>query len=247
MGLFARVVPAPVLKSAKSMLRWWEGQPQVHGVNFGDLRQLRPVSRAFGCDRGLAIDRYYIERFLDARRADIRGRVLEIGDNTYTTRFGGGLVSHSDVLHVNDRNPKATIVGDLTDLPQVADDCFDCMILTQTLQFIFDLPAAVRTLNRILAPGGVLLVTVPGMSQIADSEWGTTWYWAFTSLAIQRLLREGMPTSGIDVVVHGNVLAATAFLQGLAASELTDEELGTLDPQYQLLITARAAKGQAVP
>jgi SAM-dependent methyltransferase len=247
MGFFARVVPAPILNSVKSMARWWEGQPQVGSVDFGDLRQLRPVSRAFGCDRGLAIDRYYIERFLDARRADIRGRVLEIGENTYTMKYGGSQVNHSDVLHVNDRNPDATIVGDLANLPQVADDRFDCIILTQTLQLIFDLPAAMRTLNRILAPGGVLLVTVPGMSQIADSEWGKTWYWAFTSLAIERLLREGMTGADISIDVHGNVLAATAFLQGLAASELTAEELAAVDPQYQLLITARAMKAHTAP
>jgi len=246
MGFFARVVPAPILNSVKSMARWWQGQPQVGSVDFGDLRQLRPVSRAFGCDRGLAIDRYYIERFLDARRADIRGRALEIGENTYTMKYGGSQVNQSDVLHVNDRNPAATIVGDLADLPQVADERFDCIILTQTLQFIFDLPAVMRTLNRILAPGGVLLVTVPGMSQIAD-EWGTTCYWAFTSLAIERLLREGMTGADISIDVHGNVLAATAFLQGLAASELTAEELVAVDPQYQLLITARAVKAHTAP
>ena len=247
MGFFARVVPAPILNSVKSMARWWEGQPQVGSVNFGDLRQLRPISRAFGCDRGQAIDRYYIERFLDARRADIRGRVLEIGDNVYTRRFGGEQVSRSDVLHVNDGNERATIVGDLADAPHIPDDSFDCIILTQTLQLIFDLPAAMRTLHRIMAPGGLLLVTVPGMSQIADNEWGKTWYWAFTSLAIERLLREAMPVADIRIDVHGNVLATTAFLQGLAASELSAEELAAVDPQYQLVIAARAVKAQAAP
>ena len=248
MGFFGRVVPAPVLAPMKAFVRWWEGQPPVDGVDFGDLRRVRPVSRAFGTDRGQAIDRYYVERFLDSCREDIRGRVLEIGEDTYTRRYGGDKVERSDVLHVHDRNPRATIVGDLSHAPHVPNDSFDCIILTQTLQLVFDLPGAMRTLERILAPGGVLLLTVPGMSQVAaESEWGRTWYWAFTGLAVERLLREGMQAPDITVAVHGNVLAATAFLHGLATSELTAAELDAVDPDYQLVITARAVKGAATP
>jgi len=47
------------------------------------------------------------------------------------------------------------------------------------------------------------------------------------------------------VAIHGNVLATTAFLHGLATSELTAAELDAVDPDYQLLITARAVKGAA--
>src|SRR3990170_7811785 len=50
-------------------------------VRFGDLRGVEPISREFGFDRGLPVDRHYIERFLSAHSSDIRGRVLEIGDN----------------------------------------------------------------------------------------------------------------------------------------------------------------------
>ena len=82
MGRIARLFPQPVLKPAKALVRWWQGQPSVSGMNLGDFRRLEPVSRAFGTDRGLAIDRYYVEHFLDAHRADIRGRVLEIGEDT---------------------------------------------------------------------------------------------------------------------------------------------------------------------
>jgi hypothetical protein len=38
------------------------------------------------------------------------------------------------------------------------------------------------------------------------------------------------------------VLAATAFLHGLASQDLRSEELDHLDPDYQLLITVRAMK-----
>jgi SAM-dependent methyltransferase len=244
MGVLGRLIPAPILDPLKAVVVRLKGKPAINGVDFGDLRRLRPISHAFGTDRGLAIDRHYVEGFLEVHRSDIRGRVLEIGEDTYTRRFGAEQVVHSDVLHVHDRNPRATIVGTLEDAPHIPDASFDCIILTQVLQLIFDAPAAIRTLNRILAPGGVLLITVPGISQVAvDSEWGATWYWAFTARSVERLLREQMTADRIDITIHGNVFVACAFLQGLATRELTEKELATVDPEYQVLITARAVKG----
>jgi SAM-dependent methyltransferase len=243
MGMVGRVVPAPLLAPIKAAVRWWQGQPPVDGIDFGELRRLQPISRAFGTDRGQAIDRYFVERFLEVHQSDVRGRVLEIGDSTYTRRFGGDRVTKSDVLHVHDRNRQATIVGDLAHAPHIADASFDCIILTQVLQLVFDLPGAMRTLQRILAPGGTLLLTVPGISQVAaTSEWGDTWYWAFTLQSVKRLLAESMPGCNVQIAFNGNVLASAAFLYGLAARELTEAELHSQDADYQLLITARVTK-----
>ncbi|MEW6192540.1 MAG: methyltransferase domain-containing protein [Bacillota bacterium] len=213
------------------------------GVNFGDLRRFAPVSRAFGFDRGTPVDRYYIEQFLSANAADIRGRVLEVGDNFYTRKFGGRRVTRSDILHATADNPKATIVADLTRSDELPADIFDCVILTQTLQFIYDVKAAVRSLYRILKPGGVLLATVPGISQISryDMErWGE--YWRFTTLSVRRLFAEVFPPENVMVGAYGNVVAAIAFLHGLAAEELSAAELAFNDPDYELLITVRAVK-----
>jgi SAM-dependent methyltransferase len=68
-----------------------------------------------------------------------------------------------------------TIVADLATAGHIPSDTFDCIILTQTLQYIFDLPAAVRAIYRILAPGGVLLASVPGICPILPESW--TCYW----------------------------------------------------------------------
>ena len=35
------------------------------------------------------MDRHYIERFLAQHAVDVQGRVLEVGDDAYTRRFGG--------------------------------------------------------------------------------------------------------------------------------------------------------------
>jgi len=243
MGLISRTVPAPALKLARDVLRTLTGKPPVGGVSFGQLRRTRPVCSNFGVSRGLPVDRHYIEAFLEANKACIQGRVLEIGENTYTRRFGESRVTSSDILHVSNKNPKATIVADLEHAPQIPDAAFDCIILTQTLQLIFRPEAAIRTLHRILKPGGTLLVTVPGITQIATrSEWGPTWYWSFTNRGVQRMLEAHFPIQGIGCAVHGNVLAATAQLQGLAAAELSAHELADTDPDYQVIITARAVK-----
>ena len=210
--------------------------------SFGNLRRVTPMSRDFGFDRGQPIDRYYIEQFLDRTRMTYNGRVLEIGDDTYTSTFGGNRVSVSDVMHVDDSNPAATIVGDLAHADHIPSDTFDCIILTQTLHLIYDVPAAIRTLHRILKPGGVLLATFPGVSQIARDRWGETWYWGFTTLSARRLFEESFPAGTIHVESRGNVLTALGFLHGLAAEELRQEELDYNDPTYQVLVMLRAEK-----
>jgi SAM-dependent methyltransferase len=138
------------------------GQAPAPGrVRLGDLRRVTPLSRAFGFDRGQPVDRHYIEAFLARNAADIRGRVLEVGDAEYTTRFGGPRVTRSDVLHVSEGTPNATIVADLARGEAIPSASFDCVILTQTLHLVYDARAAIATLRRILAPGGTCLVTVP--------------------------------------------------------------------------------------
>lgn len=217
--------------------------PPVGSVRFGSLRRLSPMSTDFGYDRGQPIDRYYIERFLETHAADIRGRVLEVGDRTYTRRFGGERVSHSDVLHVRDKAADVTIVADLSDGDVIPSEAFDCLILTQTLQLIYDLPSAVATIQRILRPGGVVLATVPGISTVSryDMErWGH--FWSFTTQSAQRLFEEVFPGDNVVVEARGNVLAATSFLYGLASRELRRSELDYQDPDYELVITVRATR-----
>jgi SAM-dependent methyltransferase len=218
-------------------------------VTFGSLRRLRPLSRNFGWDRGgPPIDRHYIEGFLARHADDVFGRVLEVRDDAYTRRFGGDRVERADVLHPVPGNPAATIVADLADSDASAlpENAFDCVILTQVLPFIPDFQAGVRTVHRILRPGGVVLATVPGISQIVRRDmdaWGD--YWRFTSLSARRMFEEAFPGGSVEVEAHGNVLAAAAFLYGLSSEELHPEERDHFDPDYEVLITIRAVKAAA--
>jgi SAM-dependent methyltransferase len=162
----------------------------------------------------------------------------------YTRKFGAEHVTKSDVLDVRQSSPMATIVADLTSADHIPSDSFDCIILTQTLQYIYDVRAALRTLARILKPAGVSLITIPGITQIPRGYWEDTWYWGFTTVSARRLFEEVFPTASIAVEAHGNVLASVGFLEGLASEELNREELDFADPDYQTLITVRAIKAE---
>jgi SAM-dependent methyltransferase len=202
-----------------------------------------PVSRTFGFERGKPVDRWYIERFLAEHSADVRGRVLEVAESTYTGWYGGEDVTASDVLYAAEGNPDATVVGDLTTGAGIPEAAYDCFICTQTLQVIYDIRAAVAGTRRLLAPGGVLLATLPGISQISredNRDWGD--WWRFTARSAQRLFADVYGKEHVQVRQHGNVHAAAAFLYGLAAEDLDLSALELTDPDFHLVMTVRAVR-----
>lgn len=211
-------------------------------LDFGALRRLAPLSPKWGIDRGIPIDRYFIGRFYSEHAADIRGCVLEIEDDMYTRNFGGKAVAFCHVLHVSAGNQRASIVADLADAPHVPSEMFDCAVVPQTLQFIYDPTAAVTTLHRMLKPGGVLLATFPGLTRTEREESGNPWFWRFTPASAKRLFGSIFGEDAVEIQSRGNVLTALSFLHGLAKDDLTQEELDYDDPDFDVVITARAVK-----
>ena len=216
---------------------------QKVSIIFNDPERCTPVSPVFGLERGTPIARYYIENFLHKNSNLIRGRVLEVGDSNYSRRFGGERAESFEVLHVVPGSKAATIVGDLTDPATLPRNSIDCFICTQTFNFIFDVKKAVEGVHHLLRPGGVLLFTVCGISQISRYDmdrWGD--YWRFTSASVQRLF-EPVFEGRLEIESYGNVLAATAFLQGIVAEDLPNPALlDERDRDYQVLITVIAQK-----
>jgi SAM-dependent methyltransferase len=211
-----------------------------HPAWLGTIRRTSPLSDHWGKERGTPVDRYYIERFLHENRRRITGRVLEVKDARYTRRFGAE-VSRSDVLDVDDQNPDATVIADLAAASGVESGVFDCFILTQTLQYIFDFRAALEHVHRILRPGGTVLCTVPLVNRIGRLE-AESEYWRFTPAACRALFEHAFPGGEVEVDGRGNVLTCVALLMGMAAEELKVEELDADDPFFPLLVTVRATK-----
>jgi len=211
---------------------WHRGRPRSAATV--PYLPAQPLSRRFGLDRGRPVDRVYIERFLERHRGDLRGRGVEIYEPTYLERFGS--CTAIDVLDADPRAARATIRGDFGALPGGAFDCFVC---TQTLQLVADPATALRQARDALAPGGVLLLTVPGISQIAPGE-AFPDHVRYTSHGLRALARQVFGAT--EVRAHGNVRTAAAFLYGLAEDELDAEAFAHDDPAYEVLVTLRAVR-----
>jgi SAM-dependent methyltransferase len=212
-------------------------------IDWGDFDTTRPINANWGYERGAPIDRYYIDGFLKKYASDIRGRVLEVGDNEYTKTFGGARVEKSDILYPTTDNPRATIIADLTVPGQVEDGLFDCIICTQTLQFIFDIRVAIASLFRFLKPGGVLLLTVPGITKISPEDRDRSGdFWRFTAESMHLLLAAEFPDQTISVETYGNVKSSLGLLHGISAGEIPEIELDQCDDHYQLLVSARVVR-----
>jgi SAM-dependent methyltransferase len=222
-------------------------QRRRHGRSLAPLKLLRlarrrPVSQSWGWDRGLPVDRHYVEQFLSEHRGDIRGRVLEVKTAEYARRFGTHL-ERVEVLDIDTDNSEATIIGDLASPADLPEAAFDCFVLTQTLQYVYDVRAAVRNAARALRPGGILLATVPGISRTSSDRPGRAEeLWRFTPAACRELAAREFGDSAAAVRGYGNALTAAAFIAGLAAEELSRASLDAHDDRFPLLISLRAVR-----
>ncbi len=202
-------------------------------------RNIKPISISYGFDRGVPVDRYYIEKFLALNKKDIKGNCLEITDDAYIKKFGGSKVSRGDILDINRGNKQATIYADLQNMPQIGDNTYDCVILTQTLLMIPDYEAAIRECKRILKPGGVLLVTVSSLSPVWNI---ASNMWRFTKASAEYIFNKYFSPDNLTVETFGNALAGQAFWVGMAIQDLAPEELEDNDPYFPVTVAVRAVK-----
>jgi SAM-dependent methyltransferase len=205
-------------------------------------RGVAPVSRTFGYERGQPIHRFYIDQFFDDHARVIRGRCLEFQDAGYVRRYGRDKPTHIDVLDLHDDNPDATIVADLTKPNTVPSGSFDCIVCVHVLHLVYEADLLTKELHRLLAPGGALLVAVPGASMI-DPDW--TEYRRWTGLGVETLLQQFFRPEDITVETYGNSLAAAAELRGLASDEIAPWELRAKDDLFQVEVCAVAVKPDA--
>lgn len=217
---------------------------QIQNTGIDIQNKKDPISRQFGFDRGKPIDRYYIEKFLGENSSYISGTVLEIGDNAYTRAFGKNVLK-SEILNY-EPSPLCTIVGDLSTGENIPSEKFDCIILTQTLQFIYDVDSALKNAYNALKPGGTILLTASGISQISRYDmdrWGE--YWRFTNASLKKLIEDNSGDSKIEITSYGNVEIAKAFLEGLSCEEIPADLFSYNDNDYQVLLTAAVTKPES--
>ena len=202
-----------------------------------------PSSRVYGSERGKCIDRVYIERFLEDHKNHIRGVCMEIGDDSYTRKYGES-VDKSLVLHVYGEG-EGTIKGNFETGEGIDEESVDCLICTQTLMAIYDLHNSISNIYRVLKTNGVALITVSGAGGTPISlgdyyRWGV--YWRFTDMSLRRLLEESFDKDQIEIVSYGNVKTEMAFQYGLCAEDLSKEDFDYYDEKYPLIVAACVKK-----
>jgi SAM-dependent methyltransferase len=239
--MLRRMLPTRLRRAARQ--RGLASWPPRGAIRFGSLRRTSPISSSFGFDRGTPVDRHYIASFLREHADDVRGRVLEVGDDRYASAFGGGIVESVSVLNLVATGAANEIVDDLARPKCLQAEAYDCVICVQTLHLIYELKAAVESLRRILRPNGIVLATLPGISQISSDE-SMSWedQWRVTCASATRVFGDVFGERNVSVHGYGNVLSAIAFLHGIAAEELQAEELEVRDDSYDLLVGVRARR-----
>jgi SAM-dependent methyltransferase len=229
-------LPAPVRGAIRRAAR----RIAIRRPRWGNLRRREPFSRRYGADRGTPVDRWYLERFMARHEDDIRGRVLEVADPRYSAPHRDR-ITELDILDVDDGNELATVVADLDDQDPLPASTYDCVIITQTMQYVRDPRVSLASLWRSLAPGGVLLLSVPALAKV-DHHLAEIDRWRILPAGLRVLLTEVAPQGDLEIAAFGNLLAANAFLLGIAAEELDPAELAPEDDDYPMLSCARLRK-----
>lgn len=210
---------------------------------FADV-PIEPLSDHYGLDRGTPLDRRFIETFLDERKGLIRGSVLEVEDDAYTTRYGGDRVSERTIVDINGSNPRATLIADLEQPASLSLENYDCIILTQTLHLLRQPGRCIENCYHALRRRGVLLATAPSVSRVSPT-YPDSDYWRFTPAGIAALFSRHWP-GHFTVHAKGNLRSCIGFLLGEVVEEVAPAVLDD-DPRFPLNVAVEAHKTQPNP
>lgn len=203
---------------------------------YGSSNSSDPVSRKFGLDRGHPVDRYYIDKFIQDNKKLITGKCLEIGDDRYSKKYGQN-ISKIDILDINIKNKSANIHADLRSAPNIKNDTYDCLIITQVLGMIDNVDNFISECYRILKPNGTLLLTTSAIAPQIDHKLS---YWRFTEQSIKYLLNKKFKK--IEINSFGNAYIGQAIWLGMSQEDINKDLLDIKDIQFQCIVGAIATK-----
>jgi SAM-dependent methyltransferase len=143
--------------------------------------------------------------------------------------------------HTVDINPQfqTTYVCDLAQADAIPSGWYDCFLAPNTLQHLAELEPALKTMLRVVKPGGTILASAAALLPLIP-EGGD--YWRLSAEGWRLILGQQWAGCDVSVEARGNCLVALAAMHGLAHEELTTEELDAHDPRYPVLITIRCRK-----
>lgn len=184
-----------------------------------------------------SLARVYINSFLANFRHLVSGRCVEFYPPVYRSFLTqSGNVTQYDVWNVASA-PDVTIVADLQNATTVSDASFDVIVCTHVLSAIPDPRAAIAELHRLLAPGGLLLVTVPTILQKYAPDPKDCW--RFTRDSLSDLLHG---FSNVELSTYGNAATVAGSPYYLMYNHFPVEFLSAHDPECPSIVAAAAWK-----
>ena len=181
--------------------------------------------------------RHYIDLFLAQHSKAIHGRCVEFNPPYYRERYvGRPEVSKYDVWDVAP-GLDVSVVGDLMDASHLPDACFDTFICTHVLCNVPRPWLAASEMHRLLAPGGVALVTVPMVLQGYAPHPGD--FWRFTVDGL-RVLFENF--ARVETAFFGNAATASGSPQYLMRNHFSRRVLDLHDPRCPSIVACAAWK-----
>jgi SAM-dependent methyltransferase len=209
--------------------------PDVGALKWGDLRRTQPLCQFFGFTRGTPIDRYYLNRFVESIRDEVRGITLEIGgEKQNRDLFGFKCATEYRVLDLPGLSDD--VAGDVSRRDTFAENTFDSIVIFNVLEHCERPQQVVDNIHRWLQPGGKAFVLVPTAQKLHPAPGD---YWRPLPQGLQSLFRA---FSKHETRTYGNIATVIASFHGIAAEELTGEELDFNHPDYPVVSCIIAEK-----
>ena len=133
--------------------------------------KIKRVSKKFGFDRGLPIDRFYIDKYLDKNLSkSTYQNGLEVGGVQYLEKFKVAkktALLHPEYLISEGHGDQALVVDLNKKFKNIGDEKFDLIIATNVLTFVEEPHLALNTFQELLVPGGLLIISVSASMPIS--------------------------------------------------------------------------------
>lgn len=187
-------------------------------------------------------------RWLAGHVGVLRGRLLDsgCGNQPFRTWYEPHV---SEVVCLDAAPlPGVQVVGFADTLP-FADQSFDTVLLTEVLEHVGDLEAAVSELHRVLRPGGHALVTVPFLYPTHEAPYD---FRRLTHFGLRAVLeRHGLEVLALDakgggllLLLHLGVLSVVGALDALSAKLRLSRSLTRVAPLRWLLAAPQELLGR---
>lgn len=205
-------------------------------IEYSDFKRYAPLCHDYGYSRGTPIDRYYLEQFIREIRSYVVGYTLEIGgsrENQYLYGFTNAMSYKTMDMH---QKPEVDITGDIHDPNSLGSNSFDSIILFNVLEHCEKPWIVVENIYNWLTKRGSVFCMVPNSQRIHRDPKD---YW--------RILPDGMRSLFAkfpikQLYLYGNPITTIATMMGVAAEELSSEELNSFNSEYLVATCIYACK-----